>query len=182
MAKVKKKIKKLSSQEIKKIKTWLAPIGISLLALIILSSFFLPKDQFQRAKEKLIRHPDDFEASLILVEKLLQNNQLEETEKALLLAEKNQEAKGGIFESQASQKLNELWQQKHYSDPKEIKKLIAVWEKIVAEKPNYRDGWIQLAILHYKLYENEKAKECLEEALEIDPNFELVQKLQEVVK
>lgn len=211
MAKVKKDIKLPSYQAIKKtgeVKPWVAnkiaearrlgehraaraarrwgtPAGVALVVLLLTSSFFLPKDSFQQAKHSLLKNPNDFQAQITLAEELLANNQLEETEKILLLAQKNkqltmnnEEFAGEVLGEEANSRLAELWQKKYYSDPKDIKRLIAVWERIIEEKPNYRDGYLQLAYLHYKLYENEKAKECLEKAIELDPNYEPTRELE----
>lgn len=147
---------------------------VILIALSVFGSFFLPKDKFQQIKERLINNPMDYEAHLVLAEEFLKNNQFEEAEKELTL--KTQNVLG------ISSRLELLWQKKHYSDPKDIQRLLAAWEKIVSEKPNYRDGYLQLAYLHYKLYENEKAKEYLKKALELDPNFEPALELEKIIK
>lgn len=47
------------------------------------------------------------------------------------------------------------------------------WEKIVADSPTYRDGYLQLAAIEYKLQNATIAKFHLQKVLEIDPNFEL---------
>ena len=83
-----------------------------------------------------------------------------------------------ILGKRTSASLDELWQRKKEANPEEIKELIQSWEKILAEKPNYRDGYLQLALLYYKLYEDEKAAEYLQEALIIDPNFEAAKQLE----
>ena len=161
-----------------------------------LASAILPKNQVQSLKEKLVRNPNDFKAHLQLAQKFLANNQLPEAEQTLLLAQKifNHEVTSSayfqfsIFNSEnkvlgakASNELNELWQEKQYSDPEDIRLLITAWEKIMVEKPDYRDGWLQLAILHYKLYKNDKAKENLLKALEIDPNYAPAQELEKIL-
>lgn len=172
MKKKSKRVKKRESGRVKKIRLWLekygAPTGVVLVILLIALSFFLPKNQFQQAKERLVRNPKDFEAHLMLAEEYLKNNQLDEAEKELLLAEKNLQS-------------NQLWQKKMESSPEEIRILIGGWEKIVAEKPNYRDGYLKLALLYYKLYENEKAREYLQKALELDPNFKPARKLEKIL-
>jgi len=71
--------------------------------------------------------------------------------------------------------LASLKQQKNLSDPKDIKKLIHFWEKIVAEKTDYRDGYLQLAILNYKI------QEYLKKALIVDPNFEPALELEKII-
>lgn len=146
-----------------------------------LASAILPKNQIQALKERLIRNPDDFQAHLDLAQKFLTNNQLAEAEQSLRLAQEIPQNNPSVLGQQTSQKLEELWQQKHYSDPEDIRRLIAIWEKVVEEKPNYRDGWLQLAILHYKLYENDKAKESLQKALFIDPNYEPAKELEKIL-
>ena len=173
--------------------------GVVAILTASLVSSFLPKDEFQLLKQRLIRNPADFETNLQMAEKFLENNQLEEAERILLLAEKISSfqfraagiASGDarpvsssekrVLGEQANTKFNELWQQKRYSDPKDIRRLISAWEKIVEEKPNYRDGYLQLAILHYKLYENDKAKEYLNKALDLDPNYEPARELKKIL-
>lgn len=154
---------------------WGAPAGVGLVVLLTLFSFFSHKTEFHLLQERLAKNPNDFEAHLQLAEKFLENNQLKEAEKALLLAQRirNYELRitHNVLGETTEEKLEELWERKHYADPKDIRRLIAAWKEIMEGKPDYRDGWIQLAVLHYKLYENEKAKECLNKALELDPNF-----------
>jgi len=163
---------------------WGGPAGVALVVFLLAASFFYANNEIQILKIRLLNNPYDFKSHLALAEKLLDNNQFEEAEQALLLAQglqitnsANQKVLGETTNSQ----LQELWQKKHYADPKDIKKLINLWEKIVAEKPNYRDGYLQLAILNYKIYENEKAEEYLNKALAIDPNFEPARELKVLI-
>jgi tetratricopeptide (TPR) repeat protein len=183
------RIRKVTKPVAARASKWGAPSGVALIILITLTSFFLPKNEFQLIKEKLLKFPNDFEAHLQLAEKFLASNQLEEAERALLLAQTISNPKlvisnleNSVLGEKTNLKLDELWQRKHYSDPKDIRRLISAWEKIVQEKPNYRDGWLQLAILHYKLYENEKARQYLQKALELDPNFEPAKELEKIFK
>lgn len=205
MAKTKKPSKQLILQPIKKIQPWAsnkiaetrklgehraakaarrwgAPAGVALVAFLFFGSFFLPKDGFQRAKSKLLRNPADFQAQITLAEKLLANNQLEEAEKVLLLAQSQiSQANEQVLGKQTNPGLEELWQKKIYADPQEISKMISAWEKIIEEKPNYRDGYLQLAYFHYLLYENEKAQDYLGKAVELDPNYELARELEKII-
>ena len=158
---------------------WGAPAGVALIVFLFISSFFIPKDAFQQAKENLLKNPNDFQAQITLAEEFLTNNQFEEAEKALLLAENQiHQSTSQVLGEKTNPQLEELWQRKYYSDSEDIKRLIAAWEEIIAEKPNYRDGYLQLAYLHYKLYEDNKAKEYLEKAIELDPNYELTRELE----
>lgn len=170
----------------KKIKKWVEEnvvlVGVILTIFLINLSLFLPKDRFQQAKERLVRNPSDLQAHLILAEEHLKNNQIDEAERELLWAEKH--LRGGVAPAAylgGESVFDRLWQQKRYSDPEDIKELIKYWEGIVSEKPDYRDGFIQLALLHYKLYQNEKAKEYLQKALELDPNFKPAREMEKIL-
>ncbi|MGB9637569.1 MAG: tetratricopeptide repeat protein [Microgenomates group bacterium] len=48
------------------------------------------------------------------------------------------------------------------------------WEQILAERPDYRDGWIQLAAIYHRSGNKEKAKEALLRAKVLDPNNETI--------
>lgn len=48
------------------------------------------------------------------------------------------------------------------------------WEQILAERPDYRDGWIQLAAIYYKLGDREKAREALGRAKLLDSTNETI--------
>lgn len=174
-----KEIRKISKPQAKRLQRLTKKFGslggVILIAGSLIASFFLPKDRFQLTKERLIKNPNDLEAQLILAEEFLKNNQFEEAEKILNLAQNNPQS--AIHNSE----IEKLWQQKHYSDPKDIKKLIAGWEEIVGKYPNYRDGYLQLAWLYYKIYEDKKAKENLSKALELDPNFKPASELEKII-
>lgn len=48
---------------------------------------------------------------------------------------------------------------------------LAKWQKIVTEKPDYRDGWYQLSLLQWRISEIDQAKQSITKAIEIDPNY-----------
>ncbi|HUS52312.1 MAG TPA: hypothetical protein VMX77_02495 [Candidatus Bathyarchaeia archaeon] len=210
MAKVNQKGKKAKDQTLKgKVQPWLenktavarklaehraaravgrfgAPAGVALIAFLIFYSLFLPKSRFQLAKERLVKNPQDFEAHLVLAEEYLGNNQVEQAEKELLLAQRTSQTKATLNQEnslvlgeESNLKWEALWQRKVQANPEDIKKLIIYWERITAEKENYRDAYLQLALLHYQLFENKKAQEYLDQVLELDPNFEPARKIKE---
>lgn len=117
-------------------------------------------------------NPDDVEAHLQMAEVFLKNNQYQEAENEL-----RQFQVLGVTTS----KFGQLLEQKFLQNPNDIKRLINAWEKITTDKPDYRDGWLQLAFLNYKIYEDTKAKECLAKALELDPNYSPSKKLKEII-
>ena len=108
-----------------------------------------------------------------MVEIYFQNNQFEEAEKEL---EKVQRSKGSMVQSE---KLSTLWREKQTKDPKEIEKQVKEWEELLKEYPDYRDGYLELTLLYLKLGKTKKAKEALQKALELSPNYEKSKKLKE---
>jgi tetratricopeptide (TPR) repeat protein len=193
MAKMKKEIKKLRNLEIKGkiIRKFAKPqakrlqrltkkfgsLGLVILVSgAVLGSLFFPKNDFQVLKEKLVKNPYDLKSHLELAKIFLDANQFEKAEKELRFLQSNSQSE--IRNSE----IETLWQQKHYSDPKDIKKLISGWEEILEKYPNYRDGYLQLAYLYYKIYQNEKAKENLAKALELDPNFKPTEKMKKLLR
>lgn len=163
-----------------------APAGVTLFLLITIYSFFLPKDQFQLAKERILKNPNDLEAHLVLAEEFLKNNQLNETERELLTAQKLQKSNNVAMQQSKvlgfSSKLETLWSRWQEENPQELKKLIAKWEKFVEENPTYRDGYLRLALYYFKLGENDKVEANLNQALKLDPNFEPTLKLQQILR
>ncbi len=164
-------------------KRWGTPAGVALILVLTLYSFFLPKDRFQFARERVLKNPKDLEAHLILAEEFLKNNQLEKAEKELIAAENIQKL---IPNDQQvlglTSKLEELYLRWQEENPKELKKLISKWEKIISENPNYRDGYLHLALYYFKLGKKEKAKENLSKALDLDPNYKPSKELEKIIK
>lgn len=53
-----------------------------------------------------------------------------------------------------------------------INKEINFWQSFVSKHQDYRDAYLQLAILEYRLRDINKARFYLDKSLAIDPNFE----------
>jgi len=62
-----------------------------------------------------------------------------------------------------------------------IEREIESWEKVLEEKPGYRDILLRLSLLNYQIYENEKAKSYWEKADYLDPNNVEVQKAGKII-
>jgi len=167
-----KLIRKTSQPITNKVSSWGGPAGIALIFFLIILSCFYSSSEAQTLKQQLLRNPQDLKSQLKLTEIFLTNHQFIAAEKMLSLMESNQKNNSQVLA---------LRQQKNLSDPKDIKKLITFWEKILTEKPHYRDAYLQLAILHYKVWQNEKAGEYLKKALITDPNFEPTLKLKQLI-
>ena len=63
-------------------------------------------------------------------------------------------------------------EEKQYGMEKEnVAGNLSYWERVVKEKPNYRDGYFSLALIYFQLKDFNKSSENLEKAMSIDPNF-----------
>jgi len=140
-------------------------------------SFFLPKSKFERAKERVIKNPNDFGAHLVLAEELLKNNRLKEGETELEKITKLQAPSSNIS-NENQVKLEKLWQEKQENDPQDLEILIQKWQKVLEEKPDYRDGWLKMAVYLIKVRKINEAKEALEKAKELDPNYEIIREIE----
>lgn len=167
-------------------------IGVKIFVFGVLAGFLvvnlfpsLPSDffAFERAKLAVMFYPNDLNSHLFLVQEYLKRGELEEVERELLLAQELTEktpetTSSGVLGATLSP-IKILAKIKN--EPQRIKNEISFWEKVVSEKPDYRDAYLQLAILNYQIYENEKAKEYLRIALELDPNYEPARKLEKIL-
>lgn len=52
-----------------------------------------------------------------------------------------------------------------------LQKDLNYWKTVVEHYPGFRDGYFQLAVLSYKLGDKNGAKQYVEQALTLDPNF-----------
>lgn len=77
-----------------------------------------------------------------------------------LLSEENKKTKAKVLGLQIERKKEE--------------EVILKWEQLLAERPQYRDGWIQLGNLYYKIGDLQKAKETIQKVKQLDPNNEEV--------
>lgn len=68
------------------------------------------------------------------------------------------------------------------TDQREInitKMEIEKWEKITTNYPNYRDGYLKLANLYWKLFDEDKTNYFLEQVRQLDPNLPALQQWEE---
>jgi len=47
------------------------------------------------------------------------------------------------------------------------------WKEIIAEKPEYRDGYVMLAYYAQEIGKTDEAKEYLQRVLSLDPNYQI---------
>jgi tetratricopeptide (TPR) repeat protein len=154
--------------------------GIILFFLMIIASFFYPLSPAQQIKKQLLANPWNFDHHLKLAEIFLEDHQFKQAGQALLLAQAIKDRKPDVT-NKTDLSLEKLWEEKQANDPQDIKELITLWEGIVAQRPDYRDGYLQLAVLNYKVFEDKKAQDYLKKALVIDPNFVPALELKKII-
>lgn len=159
-----------------------------LISSLLLFSLFGPKNRSELAKQHLSLG-ENFESHLVLAEEFLQANDLAGAERELLAASRLVET--ATFSSPneqtnilgvAASRLEELWRQKRARDPEDIRVEIKHWEGILAERPNYRDALLRLALYHYQLGNLPEAKDYLGQALGLDPSFEPARELERFLR
>lgn len=156
------------------------PFGLLILSFFLVSSLLIslfPSHVFNQNRINLIKNPNDIKSRLSLVESLLSVNQFNEARTELIsLRTHNNQVLG------TSTEIDNLWQKYQESNPQELKKLINYWESVVAKTPTYLNGWVYLAYYQYKLGKTEEAKESVNQALLVDPNFESAKELEKTIR
>ena len=65
---------------------------------------------------------------------------------------------------------------------KKIENNITFWEEVVREKPNYRDGFLELTTLNYKLGRMATARDYWKKAKDLDPNNPTTKQLENILQ
>src|SRR5688572_17024816 len=63
-----------------------------------------------------------------------------------------------------------------------VYKDLSFWEQQIQEKPDYRDAYLNLAIINFQIGKLDEARANLARAFEIDPNYERRAKFEAVLK
>lgn len=65
--------------------------------------------------------------------------------------------------------------------PEKIREEIRSWEKILDERPFFRDVLLRLSILNYQIYEDEKAKDYFTQAEYLDPTNKEIKEVKKII-
>lgn len=63
-----------------------------------------------------------------------------------------------------------------------LEEQIAKWEEVVTKRPDYRDGYLQLALLNYRLDRIYATRFYLKKVFTLDPNFEPARELEKKLR
>lgn len=154
--------------------SWGIITSLSLMLLLIVGSALFFRPLGNRQITNVLTRPLNPQPHLQLAEVYLNNNQLEKAHRQLLLAQKQ------MAKSNLTEQILQLVLKIH--KPEKIRREIDYWQEIVKEKPDYRDAYLKLAVLNWQVYENEKARLFLQKALDLDPNYELGRKVEEIIQ
>ena len=69
------------------------------------------------------------------------------------------------------------WQEK-----KETEEKVKKWEAVLRKYPRFRDIYLRLAILNWKIYHYKKANQYLQKAKQLDPNFKKTKEVQKIIQ
>lgn len=137
-------------------------------AVIVILGLLFPKTSFETTKQNVLANPNDLRTRAFLAQQLFSVNRFGEAERELLITQnlKLKTQNGSEWENER-EKIREVKEL-----PKKVRNEVLFWQKITEEMPGYRDAYIKLAILSWKIHRDFDAKKYLSKALEIDPNNE----------
>lgn len=151
-------------------------ISLNLLILLLLISYFWPRDNFIISQLASIRWPYSIKKRLNLTKAFFAVGDLEKAKLEVKQANSLYQLFKFIdWQGNLKQQLivtNDLINQ-----PEKIKKQINYWETVLINRPNFRDVYLKLSLLYYQLWEVDKARENWNKAFYLDPNNEVVQKI-----
>lgn len=141
-----------------------------------LHAYFFPENEkLDQALKRVLNYPFQSKSHELLAKIYLEMGQVKMAQKELSLAKK--------MSSPDLISIEELEDvlEKTKKEPETIRQEISFWEKVVQEKPDYRDAYFQLAVLNYKIGNHQQAEKWLNKVFELDPAFEPAQELEKLL-
>lgn len=133
---------------------------------VAFSNLFIPKTTFEKSKELILLSPTNPAPHILLASELVNSKQFPPAQNELQISyslTRDLHTKTKIKHQLSKIELLQ-------SQPEKVKQEILFWQKISEDYPYYRDAYIKLSILHWKLYQSFNSKKNLDEALSLDPN------------
>lgn len=159
-------------------------VVLGLLVFFLTTLFLWPSSGFDQARLGVLISPNDVSNHLLLTQEYLGRGDMSSVERELTLADslntKYQILNTKYVLGATLSPLRIL--EKIKNQPAQINQEISFWGKVVASKPDYRDGYLHLALLNYQIYETQKAKAYLQKAVALDPNFEATKELEDLIR
>ncbi|MDP2861140.1 MAG: hypothetical protein Q8N98_05560 [bacterium] len=175
LIKVAKHVVRFLARGRKKIARFIRPAAYTLTAVVLLANLFPGNlSPLEKAATAVMKNPGDGLAHLSLAKIFLANNNIEEAEKEIVLSETDNKKSAEISGEIAVLK-------EKIDAPKKTEEKILGWQKVAKEKPDFRDAYLELALLNYQLGRTEMAKYFLGKALFLDPNFPPARELERTI-
>lgn len=163
------------------IKSKLSAINYQLLVIIVLFlilwlNYFWPRNMFAIRSLAVARWPNSISKHIELGKALFNLGDLPQAQTEIKLAQ-------NLYKYWKMVDINgrlkkQIEEGDQYINQKVIiKSQIGQLETILRDKPHYRDVYLQLSILNYQLWQDEKAREYWNKAFYLDPNNEKVQEV-----
>lgn len=148
---------------------------VAIFFLLLSLPLYTPPSSFEKLKSAVLKDYQNPKIHLALAEQYKKANDLSSAKRELLLGLRSQPG-----DEELRMALGEV--ENLLSQPKQVQQEINHWEKIAQDFPGYRDAYLKLVQLYFELYQNNKARENLSRALELDPNFEPTRELEKVLR
>jgi len=129
---------------------------------------------------KAYAQPWSIKTRLALARSLFNQGQLELAQTQLSLIETKPWAQLAI-KLRPGLKTDWLTTKDLITGPAKIQAEIDYWQQVLADKPNYRDGLLHLSLLYYQQYQTQTAQDYWQQANQLDPNGDMVQKVGKIV-
>lgn len=156
----------------------LLAVVIGLFTSLIFNIFFPKSSQLTKLKEELLISPFSFQSHFALGDFFRKRGAflqaVEEFSLVKELAKLNQPVDEKILEK-TNAHLHKIQQ-----GPQLLENELNYWQEIVADKPDFRDAYLQMAAIAYQLRRLDEAKAYIDKARKLDPNFEPAKKLEEL--
>ena len=157
-------------------KKWLA-IGIIFIFILIQ---IWPRQGIAVKLQAVGQNPWSIKKRLALSQELYHLGQLELAQKELAFIESNWLMS---WQFKLRPQLKKSYQQTKnlIETPQRLKAEVDYWEKVLEEKPGYRDGLLRLAVLYYQTYQIDKAQTAWQKADKLDPNNNKVKEVGQLI-
>lgn len=138
---------------------------------------------YWKENREILLHPFSLDSHIAVAQKMWQIGNWYEAKNTLLFANTlvpkpvGQEKNNVLGTTSAPLDILNLWE----SQPAKLAQEKEYWLGVIAQKPDYRDGFIQLAAIHYQLNNLEKATQYLDSARVLDPNSIVVLRLSQLL-
>ncbi|MBI5613314.1 hypothetical protein HY947_00130 [Candidatus Gottesmanbacteria bacterium] len=171
---------------------WLLSLGEQFLLVALIVSFFLAHIYASNTIKNpcctppvfgVLKNPYDLEAKLALARFYWQHGQKTEAKKEieivkdmLHIKDMQETNSNSLVLGAMASKLEDTLRAFHPESQK-INSEESFWKKIIEERPDYRDGYVILALLSYKKKSTDMAAFYKNKALSLDPNYPLPKEL-----